>query len=136
MVLFALFIMVSTWWWVVLSGSNPYTVTNVGVVNVRGEAQEQFRPGEVVGIIRNICTSESIGTSFNPGLRNDIGLLFPLPGGVIHSEAGCRQGKYGFIMPNLPPGTYTYVNTVLYQSNLVGRDEHAIFPPLTLEVLP
>mgnify|MGYP001592006196 FL=1 len=47
----------------------------------------------------------------------------------------CRETIYGFRMPDLPAGNYTYVNAVRFQNNLVGRDETSTFPPINVRIL-
>ena len=123
-------------WALVIIGGNPLTVQNVAVTNVAGAAHERFRAGEVAVVRRTVCSRSHVGAEFFPALRGPDGVLFPLPGGYSQVSDGCRPSAYGFIVPALPPGRYTYSNMVKFQNNLIGRDEHTSFPPLTIEVAP
>lgn len=123
-------------WWTILIGGNPYEIRNIATLDARGEVSKAFRPGDLVGVRRRVCTDIEIGAHIYPALKNDKGFVFPLPSGIAHQTSGCRHSTYGFVMPALPPGHYTYVSTALFQNNLVGRDEFAPYPPLHIEVLP
>jgi len=122
-------------WWVILIGGNPYSIRNIGAVDSLGEMQSMFRPGDVVGIRREVCSIAEVGAQFFPALKSEDGYLFPLPGGLVLSKPGCQHTISGFILPDLPAGKYTYVNVVRFQNNLVGRDEYAVFPPIEIEVV-
>lgn len=131
----ALFMSCIAMWWVMLVGGNPFTVENLGVINKQGSLVEKFRAGDVVGIKRRICAESETAIEFFPALRDARGFLFPLPSGVVKLPAGCSETIYGFIVPNLPFGEYTYVSTLRFQKNLVGRDEQAVLPQLRLRIM-
>ncbi len=119
-----------------VSGSDPFTVRNLGTQDLTGQPREQFHMGEVVVIRRQVCTSREVALGFYPGLRSAEGVLFALPSGATHFKEGCRETLYGFELPrNLLPGIYTYQNMVQYQTNWVGRDEQNVYPPLKFEVV-
>jgi hypothetical protein len=54
---------------------------------------------------------------------------------MAEARVGCHDNTYGFVIPDLPPGEYTYTNSVLFQNNLVGRNEFTTFPPLRVRIM-
>jgi hypothetical protein len=54
---------------------------------------------------------------------------------MIEAAIGCHDAIYGFIVPDLPAGEYTYVSSIRFQNNLVGRDEAATFPPIRVRIM-
>lgn len=119
-----------------ITGSNPFTVRNLGTQDLAGIARAQFHPGEFVVVKREVCTSREVVLTFYPGMRSAEGVLFALPPGATQFGQGCRQTLFGFrLAEGLLPGRYTYQNLVQYQTNLVGRDEANVYPPLTFEVV-
>ena len=112
-------------WWTILIGGNPFDVRNIATVDRSGEVTTTFHAGDLVGVRRRVCSEIEMGAQIFPALKNDAGFVFPLPAGLAHQKAGCRHSTYGFIMPSVPPGRYTYVSTAVFQNNLVGRDEFA-----------
>ncbi|WP_282348057.1 hypothetical protein [Pseudomonas sp. PS01301] len=118
------------------SGTQPFKVRNIGIENAGGAPQMQFSAGELVGIRREVCTQSDTAIEFFPSLRRTAGGLVALPQGAVFMNQGCRETVYLFSLPsNLPPGKYEYDNLVKYQSNLIGRDEQTVYPPLELEVV-
>ncbi len=130
-----LFVSVIALGWLVLIGGKPFTVENIGPVNTDGLLSREFRVGELVGIKRRFCSDQPITLHYFPALRNASGFLFALPSTMIEQPIGCRETIYGFRMPDLPAGNYTYVNAVRFQNNLVGRDETSTFPPINVRIL-
>lgn len=121
---------------IMVVGSNPFQVTNLGTVNVAGQVQTHFHPGDVVVVRRQVCTDKGVTLTFYPGMRSAQGVLFALPVGASRFAKGCRETLYGFTLPpQILPGTYTYQNLVQYQTNWIGRDEANVYPPLTFEVV-
>lgn len=131
----ALFASTIILWWSVLSGSNPLTFKSTQIVDSVGREISVLHVGEAVGIRRFVCSSMPIGVEFFPTLRDSAGLLYPLPSGMIEAGKGCAHKTYGFVVPDIPPGEYTYQSTIRYQSNLVGRDEMGVTPEVTLRVV-
>lgn len=131
----ALFASTIILWWSVLSGSNPLTFKSTQIVNVEGREISVLHVGQPVGIRRFVCSSMPLGVEFFPVLRDSAGLLYPLPSGMIEAGKGCSLKTYGFVVPDIPPGEYTYQSTIRYQSNLVGRDEMGVTPEVTLRVV-
>lgn len=131
----ALFLSMICLWWVAIIGGNPFTVENIAVVNKAGAPFDRFRAGEAVGIKRRICSESETAVEFFPALKDTKGAIYPLPHGMIVIPAGCTETMYGFIVPPVPFGEYTYVSTVKFQKNLVGRDEQAALPQLRLRVM-
>ncbi len=121
-------------WWLILFGGQPFHVENIGVVSSTGMPDDRFKPGQVAGIRRRVCAEREVGIAFYPSLIDSRGFLFPLPSGMVKAGEGCRETIYGLIVPDLPPGEYTYSSTVKYQNNLVGRDQSATFPPLRIRI--
>lgn len=123
-------------WWVILIGGNPFVFRDIVAVDALGEATNAFTIGEVVGVRRQICSSEPAALHNFPTLRDQRGLTYSLPSSFILVKQGCSSSIYGFVMPPLPPGIYTYTSVARFQTNLVGRDEYTSSPPLTIEVSP
>jgi hypothetical protein len=132
----SLFFMCAAMWWLMIVGGNPFDPRPGFSISEHGEVQRYFRAGEVAGIRRTVCANGKHGAEFAPGLRSAAGLRFNLPGNTSALKDGCHLYTYGFIVPALPPGAYEFASTVRYQANLVGRDEHAEFPPVSLEIIP
>lgn len=125
-----------SFWYVVLVGGNPFTVQSITSVNETGSTQTAFRPGELVSVRRIVCSERKIGTQYRPFLTSDLGQVIPMLGGVTAYAEGCHQYGYAFIMPALPPGSYTFNSSTIYSVNLVGRDEFFALPGVSLEVKP
>jgi hypothetical protein len=130
-----LFVSMITLYWLILIGGNPMTVTNVGIVSATGFPNDRFHAGDVVGIKRQLCSKHELAVQFFPSLVDSRGYRFPLPGGMAEVQEGCHTTTYGFVVPDLPAGEYTYSNAVRFQNNLVGRDEAATFPPLRIRIM-
>lgn len=131
-----LFISTVVFWYVALIGGSPFTAKNIGPVNQAGALQSAFKAGEVAGIRRMMCSDRALGMSMTPALRSAAGLMFPLPSGIGFIRPGCNHIAYGFIVPQLPSGSYHFESTIRYQNNLVGRDEHMPMPPVDIEIKP
>ncbi len=130
-----LFVSIIVLGWLILIGGNPLSVTNVGVVSATGYPNDRVRAGDVVGIKRQLCADHEVAVQFFPSLVDSRGFRFPLPAGMALAQSGCHTTVYGFITPDLPAGEYTYANSVLYQNNLVGRDEAVAFPPMRVRIM-
>lgn len=121
---------------VVGMGAMPFKVRNIGLEAADGTHRNHFSPGEIVGIRREVCADRDISIEFFPALRNNRNGLISLPNGATFMRKECRQTVNIFTLPdNLPSGRYQFENVVKYQSNLIGRDEQTIYPPLELEVV-
>lgn len=135
LVLASLFFAVSFWWYVVLIGGNPYQVDTVGVFTANGQAQSIFRAGEMAAIKRRVCTTTKVGgESFPVLISQATGYRYPFPPSLVLREPGCRVSVHAYTIPNVPAGSYLFVNTIRYQNNLVGRDEYAVLPAVPIEV--
>lgn len=121
--------------WLLLIGGNPMQVSNVGVVSATGFPSDRFRAGDVAGIKRQICADKEVSIQSFPALIDSRGFLFALPINMTQAKEGCHDNIYGFTIPDLPPGEYTYTNSVLFQNNLVGRNEFSTFPPLRVRIM-
>lgn len=130
----ALFISTIILWWAALAGGKPLTIPTSEVVDYRGMEIRSAKPGQAIGIRREVCSKQESGVKFFPTLKDEAGLLFPLPSGMLYLIEGCDVEIYGFIVPNLPPGTYQYQSAIQYQANLVGRDEAILTPSVTLVI--
>lgn len=122
-------------WWVILIGGNPFTFRDVAAVDMRGEAGGQFRPGTIVGIRRQICADTAVRLHVFPVLRSPSGFSIPLAPSLIDAASGCSSLVYGFVLPKVPAGSYTFMSTARFQNNLVGRDEYVSFPAIPIEVV-
>lgn len=131
----ALFVSVIVLWWVALIGGNPFNVVSTVAVNHAGEHVRTFKAGEVVGVISEVCSDENIGAKMHPSLQNEKGLVMPLKPISIYFNRGCQSTDYGFIIPDIPTGRYDYKNVVVFQNNLVGRDEYVQFHKVAIEVV-
>lgn len=137
LVLASLFIAVSAWWYVVLVGGNPYDIKTLAVLDQYGIEQRSFKPGEVIGIKRSVCTSSRVGgESFPVLISRQTGLRYPFPHSLVLREPGCTVGVHAYTIPDVPAGSYTFRNTIRYQNNLIGRDEYAVLPSVEIEVTP
>lgn len=128
-------ISIVAFWWIILIGGNPVEIENVGTFDRYGEARSKFRPGELVTVRRKVCSSHALGIQFFPSLISPGGAMFALEGGFAVLQEGCRPTVYTFVVPDVDAGTYSYVSSVKFQNNLVGRDEFSVYPPLAIEVL-
>lgn len=131
----ALFLSTITMWWLVLFGGTPVTAHDPVVQGLSGQVEQQFRAGEVVKVSRTWCATRDVGVEYFPSLRSADGVLYALSNGLIEVSKGCTAGSYAFRMPPLPPGSYSYVNTLRFQDNLVGRDQYAELAPISLEII-
>ena len=130
----ALFISTIILWWTVLIGGNPLTFKGSEVIDRRGQAISVIHHGQSVGIRRNVCSNRSIGVEFYPTLRDQDGLFYPLQSGMFSLTNGCEVKTYGFIVPALPPGEYTYQSVIRFQASLVGRDEMISSPEIKMRI--
>jgi hypothetical protein len=122
-------------WWLVLAGGDPLTVGNPQTLTISGASTESFRAGDIAVVRRRICAARTISVQGYPRLVNESGISFPLVGGVAEIKKGCNDSNFAIDIPrNLPAGLYRYSNMVRFQNNLVGRDEYAIFPSITIKV--
>lgn len=135
MYLAALFLSLVLLGWLVFMGGNPITVKNYGAVSSTGFPNDKFKSGDVAGIKRQLCSTQSLAIEFYPALRDSRGVLFPLPSNLTETAVGCHDAIYGFIVPQLPAGEYTYVSSIRFQNNLVGRDEATTFPPIRVRIM-
>lgn len=127
-----LFLGLAAMGWLLLAGGNPLTVTNVGVFDGADRVQSEFKAGDMAVIHRQACSTKDQAMINYPALRNERGVIFPLPVSMTQLATGCTETGYGFAVPQLPPGQYTFVNRISFQNNLIGRNEAAAYPLLTL----
>lgn len=130
----ALFISTIILWWTVLIGGNPLTFKSSEVTDRRGQAISVVHRGQSVGIRRYVCSTRSIGVEFYPTLRDQDGLFYPLQSGMFSLSKGCEVKTYGFIVPPLPPGEYTYQSVIRFQTSLVGRDDMVSSPEIKIRI--
>lgn len=131
----ALFLSLIFLGWLMFIGGNPLTVKNYGAVSSTGFPNDRFHSGDVAGIKRQLCSTQAVAIEIFPALRDSRGVMFPLPSNLTESAIGCHDSIYGFIVPDLPAGEYTYVSSIRFQNNLVGRDESATFPPIRVRIM-
>lgn len=131
----ALFASIIILWWTVLVGGNPLTFKQTDLIDRDGRVTSVVHSGDEIGIRRYICSTADIGVEFFPYLRDAAGVLYPLPSGLIHARKGCHPVTYGFPIPELAPGNYEYGSTIKFQANLVGRDEMATPPSLSVRIV-
>lgn len=122
-------------WWTVFIGGNPITFKSIKMLDDHGEQVTELRVGDVVGIHRSLCSTEAIGVQFFPSLHDSQDKMFTMPPGVYDLENGCTEKAYGFVVPNIPPGEYTYHSIFRFQSSLVGRDETAASPIVKVRIV-
>lgn len=133
--LFLLFISIVVMWALMLVGGNPFSIKTLGVYSSQQVKQTAFKPGEAAIVRGEFCSSASMGVELYPSLDDGKGFRYPLPNSLMAVETGCFNAAYGFIAPEIPPGRYTFRASIKFQNNLVGRDESAATPPLTIEIL-
>lgn len=127
---------IAVWTVMMVSGSKPVSVRNIGLEDARGTPKTAFTPGEVVAVRREVCSTKPLAVEFFPSLRSASGALMALGHGASYLAAECRETVFMFILPEqVPAGRYQYGNLIKYQSNLIGRDEDKVYPPLELEVV-
>lgn len=131
----ALFASVIILWWSVLVGGNPLTFKSAHIVDSNGRDIATVHVGQSVGVRRHVCSVKPVGVEFFPTLRDEAGLLYPLPPGMIEAEQSCATKTYGFVVPDLPPGDYVYQSTIKYQASLVGRDEMSATPEVPVRII-
>lgn len=125
-----------TWTYIMVAGSDPLTVRNIGLEDVSGKPATRFEPGELVGVRREVCSSKAMAIEFFPSIRAESGALMALRSGATFTQPECRETVFWFELPEkIPNGRYQYGNLVKYQSNWIGRDEGKAYPPLELEVI-
>ena len=122
-------------WWSVLAGGNPLTFKTSKMVDEQGEVIRMLTPGQSVGVKRLVCSKQEVGVEFFPSLRDKDGLVYPLQSGMFTISEGCQVKSYGFIVPKVPAGQYSYQGTIRFQTNLVGRDEMIVSPEIIVEVV-
>lgn len=133
--LLLLFVSIIVMWTLMIIGGNPFSIRDLNVYAPGGVKQTVFRKGEPVVIKGQFCSNSSMGVELYPVLDDGNGFRFTLPVGMMAIEAGCFTASHGFIVPDIPPGTYTYRTSIKFQNNLVGRDESASTPALLIEIL-
>lgn len=119
-----------------IHGGNPMTLKSEEVLGGNGSPSDVFRPGDIAGVRRQICSDKHVAVQSFPALTSAQGYRFPLPSSFVEVEAGCQSTTYGFVVPNLPSGVYKYDSVIRFQNNLVGRDESASYPTITLGIAP
>lgn len=122
-------------WWSVLVGGNPLTFKSASIVDAEGRDIATVHIGQAVGVRRHVCSTKSVGVEFFPTLRDEAGLLYPLPPGMIEATNTCATRTYGFVVPDIPHGKYVYQSTIRFQSSLVGRDEMTATPEVTVRIV-
>lgn len=135
MYLAGLFVSLMILGWLLLIGGNPITVNNYGAVSATGYPNDKFHAGDVAGIKRQLCAEKALAIQLFPALKDSRGFLFPLPVTMSESTTGCHDSIYGFVVPDLPAGEYTYISSIKFQNNLVGRDEATTFPPIRVRIM-
>jgi len=136
LVLAAITISGATWTYIMVAGSDPLSVRNIGLQDIHGNQASQFAPGDLVGVRREVCSTKAMAIEFFPSLRSEAGALVSLGHGATYVKAECRETVFLFELPEqIPQGRYQYGNIVKYQSNWIGRDEGKVYPPLELEVV-
>ena len=130
----ALFASTVILWWSVLAGGNPLTFNSSAIVDRHGHSIVTLQPRQAVGVQRLVCSTRSIGVEFFPHLKDKDGLVYPLQSGMFSIDKGCDVKTYGFIVPDLPPGEYTYQGVIRFQTSLVGRDEMILSPGISVRI--
>ena len=131
-VLFLSFILM---WWLVFIGGNPLSFKSIQMLDESGSQVVTLKAGDVVGVHRVLCSTESIGVQFFPSMHDDQDRMFTLSPGVYDLDKGCSKKTYAFVVPSIPPGEYTYQSIFRFQSSLVGRDETAASPIVKLRIV-
>ena len=131
----SLFVASMLMWWTVFIGGNPLTFKSIKMLDTSGKQVTELRVGDVIGIHRSLCSTEAIGVQFFPSLHDSQDKMFTMPPGVYDLESGCTEKAYGFVVPNIPPGEYTYHSIFRFQSSLVGRDETAASPIVKVRIV-
>lgn len=131
----ALFASTIILWWSVLAGGNPLTFKSTQIINGEGREVSVLHVGQSAGVRRFVCSTQPVGVEFFPTLRDKTGLLYPLPSGMLEAGKECTVKTYGFVVPDIPAGEYTYQSTIRFQANLVGRDEVTVSPAVNVRIV-
>ena len=78
-------------WQVGFVGVNPIKIDVTRIVDASGRPTMTLKSGSVIGIHRNICSTQAIGVQFFPSLRDENGQQFTLPPGVYDIQRGCTE---------------------------------------------
>jgi hypothetical protein len=90
-----------------------------------------------MAVKRHVCTSDRVGgEAFSVLVNRETGYRFAFPPSLAVRDPGCRVGVYAMVVPGIPAGAYTYITTIRFQNNLIGRDEYFVLPEIEIEVLP
>lgn len=136
LVLAAITISSATWTYIMVAGSDPLSVRNLGLQDIHGQPAAKFEPGAIVGLRREVCSAKAMTVEFFPSLSMEDGGHLSLDNGAVYLAAECRETVTLFELPrSVPLGRYQYGEVVKYQSNWIGRDESVVYPPLELEVV-
>jgi len=130
----ALFVSTIILWWSVLVGGNPLMWQSSQIVDSTGEAVAVLKTGQTYGFMQQICSERDIGIEIFPSLRDKRNVIYPLQNGMLSLREGCRQKVSGFVLPQLPPGEYSFQIMLRYQTALVGRDETTLSPGIKIRV--
>ena len=131
----ALVVALLVFWQVGFVSYNPLKFDVTHIVGPDGLPTTVLKTGAVIGVHRSICSTENIGVQFFPFLRDETGQQFTLPPGVYDVKKGCTERAYGFVVPDIPPGEYTYICAMQFQSSLVGRSEVVMAPSVRIRIV-
>lgn len=128
-------VMLGLFWDMALVGHNPLSFDVTHIVTGSGQPTSLLKVGSVIGVHRDICSTDQIGVKFFPSLRDAKGQQFTLPPGVYDLDKGCTEKAYGFVVPDIPAGEYTYICAIQFQSSMVGRDDTVMAPPVKVRII-
>ena len=133
--LLMLFVCIVVMWAVILVGGNPLTVMDLNVYNQSGTLQTVVRSGQPAVVKGKFCSTQTMGVEIYPYIDDGKGFRYPLPNSMMLVQSGCFSSSYAFIVPDIPEGDYSLRAVIKFQNNLVGRDESALTPNMTVKVL-
>lgn len=90
-------------------------VGSVAVVDGGGEQRKDFAPGETMWVRRDYCINVAMSGHVSRLFLNHHVYLMPTV--TIQFEPGCYQRAFGLLVPDLPPGRYTFRESIEYDLN-------------------
>lgn len=85
------------------------------ILDIAGNPQEKFRPGETMYVRRNICQRRGSMVTLNRYFKDT--LLYQLPTLTSWQPAGCFSNMFVADIPSLPPRQYEFVTEVTFHLN-------------------
>ena len=119
-----------------LDTTPPFISTVAYTMNAEGERQSVFRSGDIMLVHRDFCAQRDVSLSFTRSLRRVSDKLY------VHINTttgalrkGCVDGPNFIRLPQAPPGTYQFVNTVTFSNNALQSDMSVELPAPVIEIV-